>query len=48
MDYVNTRTGTDVIGTGTASMTSIVTILAWLAGFIVLAVLAVRSSVETT
>ena len=29
-------------------MTSIVTILAWLAGFIVLAVLAVRSTAGTT
>ena len=29
-------------------MTSIVTVLAWLAGFVVLAVLAVRSTAETT
>jgi len=45
--YQITRIGTDVIGSGTVSMTSVLTILAWLAGFIVLAVLAVRSSAET-
>lgn len=46
--YQITRIGTDVIGTGTVSMTSIVTVLAWLAGFVVLAVPAVRSTAETT
>jgi hypothetical protein len=45
--YQITRIGTDVIGTRTVSMTSMLTILAWLAGFIVLAVLAVRSTAET-
>lgn len=39
--------GTDVIGTGTVSVTSIVVIAAWLVGFIVLATLAVRASVES-
>lgn len=37
-----------MIGTGTVPMASIAIILAWLAGFIVLAVLAVRSTAETT
>ena len=45
--YQVTRIGTDVIASGTVSMTSIVTILAWLAGFIALAVLAVRNTAET-
>ncbi len=44
--YQITRIGTDVIGSGTVSMTSVLTVLAWLAGFIVLAVLAVRSTAE--
>jgi hypothetical protein len=44
--YQIIRIGTDVIGTGTVSITSILTILAWLAGFIVLAV-RVPSTAET-
>ena len=46
--YQITRIGTDVIGTGTVPTASIAIILAWLAGFVVLAVLAVRSTAETT
>lgn len=46
--YQITRIGTDVISAGSISMMSVVTILAWLAGFIVLAVLAVRGTAETT
>jgi len=45
--YQITRIGTGLISGGTVSMTSIGVILAWLAAFILLAVLAVRSTAET-
>jgi ABC-2 type transport system permease protein len=44
--YQITRIGTDVIGQGTISMSRVGIILAWLAGFIVLAALSVRSTAE--
>ncbi len=44
--YQITRIGTGVILNGTVSMTAIVVILAWLAGFIALAALSVRSTAE--
>jgi hypothetical protein len=45
--YQITRIGTSLIGDSTVSMTSIGIIAAWLAGFTLLAVLAVRSTAET-
>ena len=45
--YQITRAGTGLISGGTVSMTSIGVILAWLAAFTLLAVLAVRSTAET-
>ena len=45
--YQITRVGTGLISGGTVSMTSIGVILAWLVAFILLAVLAVRSTAET-
>jgi ABC-2 type transport system permease protein len=45
--YQITRIGTTVISGGTVSMTSVGVILAWLAAFVALAVLAVRSTAET-
>jgi hypothetical protein len=45
--YQITRIGTSLIGGSTVSMTSIGIIAAWLAGFTLLAVLAVRSTAET-
>ena len=45
--YQITRIGTGLISGGTVSMTSIGIILAWFAAFILLAVLAVRSTAET-
>ncbi len=45
--YQITRIGTDVIAGGTIPLASVGTILGWLAGFIVLAVLAVRATAET-
>lgn len=45
--YQITRIGTTVISGGTVSMTSIGVILAWFAAFVLLAVLAVRSTAET-
>jgi hypothetical protein len=45
--YQITRIGTTVIGGGTVSLTSVGVILAWLAAFVALAVLAVRSTAET-
>lgn len=45
--YQITRIGAGIISTGTVSMTGIAVILAWLAGFIVLAALAVRGTAET-
>lgn len=45
--YQIIHAGTDVIGNGTVSMTSILVILAWLAGFIALAWLSVRATVES-
>ena len=45
--YQITRVGTGLISGGTVSMTSIGVILAWLAAFTLLAVLAVRSTAET-
>jgi ABC-2 type transport system permease protein len=44
--YQVTRIGTDVIGGGSVPASSVAIILAWLAGFIVLAALAVRSTAE--
>ena len=44
--YQITRIGTGVILNGTVSMTAIGVILAWLAGFIILAALSVRSTAE--
>ena len=44
--YQITRIGTDVILNGTVSMTAVAVILAWLAGFIILAALSVRSTAE--
>jgi ABC-2 type transport system permease protein len=45
--YQVRQIGTDVIGKGTVSATSVATILIWLALFIALAVWAVRSTAET-
>ncbi len=45
--YQIIRIGTDVIATGTVSVTAIAVILAWLAGGIALATLAVRATAET-
>lgn len=45
--YQIVRIGTDVIGNQAVSATAIITILAWFAGFIVLAVISVRSTAET-
>lgn len=45
--YQITRIGTTVISGGTVSMISIGVILAWFAAFVLLAVLAVRSTAET-
>lgn len=45
--YQITRIGTSLIGGSTMSITSIGIIAAWLAGFTLLAVLAVRSTAET-
>jgi ABC-2 type transport system permease protein len=45
--YQITRIGTTVISGGTVSMASIGVILAWFAAFVLLAVLAVRSTAET-
>lgn len=44
--YQIRQIGTDVIGKGTVSAVSVVAVLAWLAAFIVLAALSVRSTVE--
>lgn len=44
--YQISRLGTNVIAHGTVPMTPILIVLAWLAGFIVLAALAVRSTAE--
>lgn len=45
--YQITRIGTDLISNQSVSATAIVTILAWFAAFVVLAVLAVRTTAET-
>jgi ABC-2 type transport system permease protein len=45
--YQIIKIGTDVIGTGNVSASSVVIILAWLADFIALAWLAVRATAET-
>jgi ABC-2 type transport system permease protein len=45
--YQITRMGTDLIGKGTVSAASAGIVLAWLAGFVLLAVLAVGSTAET-
>ena len=45
--YQITRIGTDLISGGTVPVTSTGIILAWLAAFTLLAVLAVRSTAET-
>lgn len=45
--YQIIKIGTDVIGTGNVSASSVVIILAWLVGFIALAWLAVRATAET-
>jgi ABC-2 type transport system permease protein len=45
--YQITRIGTDLISNQTVPATAYVTILAWFAGFVVLAVLAVRATAET-
>lgn len=45
--YQITRIGTSLIGGSTVSITSVGIVLAWFAGFILLAVLAVRSTAET-
>lgn len=45
--YQITRIGTTVISGGTVSMTSVGVIVAWFAAFVLLAVLAVRSTAET-
>jgi ABC-2 type transport system permease protein len=44
--YQIIKIGTDVIGKGTVSMASVVIILAWLAGFIALATISVRTTAE--
>jgi hypothetical protein len=44
--YQITRIGTGVILNGTVSMSAIGVILAWFAGFIILAALSVRSTAE--
>ena len=45
--YQIIKVGTDVIGTGTVPVGSVAVILAWLAGFVILAWLAVRATAET-
>jgi ABC-2 type transport system permease protein len=45
--YQIIKIGTDVIGTGTVSAGSVAVILAWLAGVVVLAAVAVRATAET-
>jgi ABC-2 type transport system permease protein len=45
--YQIIKIGTDVIGTGTVSAGSVAVILAWLAGVVVLATVAVRATAET-
>jgi ABC-2 type transport system permease protein len=45
--YQITKIGTTVIGQGTVPVSSVVIILAWLAGFVGLAALSVRSTAET-
>jgi len=45
--YQIIKIGTDVIGTGTVPVGSVAVILAWLAGFVILAWLAVRATAET-
>jgi ABC-2 type transport system permease protein len=45
--YQITRIGTDLISNHTVPVTAYITVLAWFAGFVVLAVLAVRSTAET-
>jgi ABC-2 type transport system permease protein len=45
--YQITRIGTDLISNQPVSATAIVTVLAWFAAFVVLAVLAVRATAET-
>jgi ABC-2 type transport system permease protein len=44
--YQVTRIGTDIIGQGTFPMSKLAIILAWLAGFVALAALSVRSTAE--
>jgi ABC-2 type transport system permease protein len=45
--YQIIKIGTDVIGKGTVSVESVAVILAWLAGVVILATLAVRATAET-
>jgi ABC-2 type transport system permease protein len=45
--YQIIKIGTDVIGKGTVSVGSVAVILAWLAGVVILATLAVRATAET-
>ena len=45
--YQIIKVGTDVIGTGEVPVGSVAVILAWLAGFVILAWLAVRATAET-
>jgi len=45
--YQIIKVGTDVIGTGTVPVGSVAVIFAWLAGFVILAWLAVRATAET-
>lgn len=45
--YQIVRVGTDLIGSQSVSATAIITILAWFAAFVVLAVWAVRTTAET-
>lgn len=45
--YQIIKIGTDVIGKGTVSAESVAVILAWLAGVVILATLAVRATAET-
>jgi ABC-2 type transport system permease protein len=45
--YQIVKIGTDLIGSQSVPATAIITILAWFAGFIVLAVISVRSTAET-
>ena len=45
--YQITRIGTDLISNQSVPATAYITILAWFAGFVVLAVLAVRGTAET-